>query len=218
MEENSLEVAKYIQIAKENYKQGRIYQANEIYKKLINQKIYTYDLLFSYGLFNKNINNLKIAKNLFVLSIKKYPSKINSYILLAEILRKENNVGDAINALHAAKKIEELNSEIDYNLAISYKTIKSFKEALVFIDDAVKKQPENKIYKILKADILIDCFQDEKAQELLCNLKLKKDSLLYFQSQILISTIFTNQKNYKLAEKILLELKKIFSKQKNFIS
>ena len=104
MEENSLEVAKYIQIAKENYKQGKIYQANEIYKKLINQKIYTYDLLFSYGLFNKNINNLRIAKNLLVLSIKKYPSKINSYILLAEILRKENNFSDAINALHAAKK------------------------------------------------------------------------------------------------------------------
>ena len=138
MKENSLEVKKYIQIANENYKQGNIYQANEIYKKLINQKIYTYDLLFSYGLFNKNINNLKIAKNLFVLSIKKYPSKINSYIFLAEILREENNVSDAIKALHAAKKIEELNSEIDYNLAISYKTIKSFREALVFINDAVK--------------------------------------------------------------------------------
>ena len=214
MEENSLEVAKYIQIAKENYKQGKIYQANEIYKKLINQKIYSYDLLFSYGLFNKNINNLKIAKNLFVLSIKKYPSKINSYILLAEILRKENNVSDAIKALNAAKKIDEFNSEIDYNLAISYKTIKSFREALVFIDDAVKKQPENKIYKILKADILIDCFQDEKAQELLCNLKFKKDSLLHFQSEILISKIFINQKNYKLAEEILLKLKKIFSKPK----
>ena len=133
MKENSLEVAKYIQIAEENYKQGQIYQANEIYKKLINQKIYTYDLLFSYGLFNKEINNLRIAKNLLILSIKKYPLKVNSYILLAEILRKENNFNDAINALHAAKKIDELNSEIDYNLAISYKTIKSFKEALVFI-------------------------------------------------------------------------------------
>ena len=46
MEENSLEVAKYIQIANQNYKKGKIYEANEIYKKLINQKIYTYDLLF----------------------------------------------------------------------------------------------------------------------------------------------------------------------------
>ena len=173
MKEDSSELTKYIQIAKKNYRQGNIYQANEIYKKLINQKIYTYDLLFSYGLFNKEINNLKIAKNLFVLSIKKYPSKINSYILLAEILRKENNLNDALKTLHAAKKIEKLNSEVDYNLSIIFKTIKSFKEAILSIDSAIKQQPENQIYKILKADILIECFQDEKAQELLCNLKLK---------------------------------------------
>ena len=59
MEENSLEVTKYIQIARKNFEEGNIYQANEIYKKLINQKIYTYELLFSYGLFCKEINNLK---------------------------------------------------------------------------------------------------------------------------------------------------------------
>ena len=78
MEENSLEITKFIQIARENYKQGNIHQANEIYRKLIKKKIYTYDLLISYGLFNKDINNLNIAKNLFILSIKKYPSKIKS--------------------------------------------------------------------------------------------------------------------------------------------
>ena len=100
MEENSLEVTKHIQIARKNFKEGNIYQANEIYKKLINQKIYTYELLISYGLFNKEINNLKIAKNLFILSIKKYPSKINTYILLAEIFRKENNVNDALRTFN----------------------------------------------------------------------------------------------------------------------
>ena len=104
MKEDSLEVAKYIQIAKINHRQGNIYQANEIYKKLINQKIYTYDLLISYGTFNKEINNLKIAKNLFILSINKYPLKINPYILLAEILRKENKINDALKTLYAAKK------------------------------------------------------------------------------------------------------------------
>ena len=214
MEETSFEVAKYIQIAKKYYRQGNIFQANEIYKKLINQKIYTYDLLISYGLFNKEINNLKIAKNLFILSIKKYPSKINSYILLSEILRKENNFNDAIKALNAAKKIEDLNSDIDYNLSISYKAIKLFKEAITFIDSAIKQQPDNQIYKILKADILIECFQDEKAKELLLNLKFQKDNPFYFQKEILISKIFINQKNYKFAEKVLLELKKLFSKQK----
>jgi len=68
MKENSLEITKYIQIARKKHKEGNIYQANEIYKNLINQKIYTYDLLISYGLFCKEINNLKIAKNLFFLA------------------------------------------------------------------------------------------------------------------------------------------------------
>ena len=109
MKENSLEISTYIQIARKNYEEGNIYQANEIYRKLINKKIYTYDLLISYGQFNKEINNLNIAKNLFILSIKKYPSKIKAYILLAEILRKENNCNDALKTLHTAKNIEKLN-------------------------------------------------------------------------------------------------------------
>ena len=213
MKENSLEITTYIQIARKNYEEGKIYQANEIYRKLINKKIYTYDLLISYGQFNKDINNLNIAKNLFILSIKKYPSKIKAYILLAEILRKENNCNDALKTLHIAKKIEKLNSDIDYNLSLTYKTIKLFKKAILFIDSAIKQQPENQIYKILKADILIFCSQEEKAQELLFNLKLKKESQLNFQREILISKAFVNQKKYSFAEEVLLKLKKIFSKQ-----
>ena len=214
MKENLSEITKYIQIARENHKKGNIYQANEIYKKLINQKIYTYDLLFSYGLFCKEINNLKIAKNLFVLSIKKYPSKINSYILLAEILRKENKVDDALKTLHAAKKIEKSNPDIDYNLSISYKTIKLFREAILSIDSAIKLQPKNQIYQILKADILVEFFKNEEAKKLLANLKLPNNSHLHFQREILISKIFINQKKYKKAEEVLLKLKKLFNKEK----
>ena len=213
MRENLSEITKYIHIARENHKKGNIYQANEIYKKLINQKIYTYELLISYGLFCKEINNLKIAKNLLILSIKKYPSKINSYILLAEILRKENQVNDALKTLYAAKKIEKLNPDIDYNLSISYKTIKSFREAILSIDSAIKLQPKNPIYQILKADILVEFFKNEEAKKLLVNLKLSNDSLLYFQKEILISKIFINQKKYKLAEDVLLGLRKLFYKE-----
>ena len=214
MKDDSLEITKHIQLARKYQKEGNIYQANEIYKKLINQKIYTYDLLFSYGQFNKEINNLKIAKNLFILSVKKHPSKINSYILLAEILRKENKVNDALKILQTAKKIEKFNAEIDYNLSISYKTINLFREAIISIESAIKQQPQNQIYQILKADIFIEFFKYEEAKELLLNLKLPKDSFLYFQREILISKIFINQKKYTLAEKVLLELRKLFSKER----
>ena len=213
MKENSLEVTKYIQIARKKHKEGNIYQANEIYRNLINQKIYSYDLLISYGLFCKEINNLKIAKNLFFLSIKKYPLKINSYILLAEILRKENNIKDALKTLYEAKKIDEFNSGVDYNLSITHKAINSFNDAIRFIDSAIKLQPKNQIYKILKADILIESFQNEEAKKLLLNFKLPNNSTLYFQKEILISKLYINQKEYILAEKALLELRKIFNKE-----
>ena len=214
MKENSLEITKFIQIAKKNHNEGNLYQANEIYKKLINQKIYTYDLLTSYGLFNKEINNLNIARNLFILSIKKYPLKINSYILLAEIFRKQNNINDALKTLYAAKKIEKFNADIDYNLSITYKVINSFQEAIISIDSAIKQKPENYVYQILKGDILIDLLKNEEAKELLLNLKLPKDSFVYFQKEILISKIFINQKKFKLAEEVLLDLKKLFIKEK----
>ncbi len=213
MKENSLEIIKYIQIARNKQKEGNIYQANEIYKNLINQKIYTYDLLISYGLFCKEINNLKIAKNLFFLSIKKYPLKINSYILLAEILRKENNIEDALKTLYEAKKVDEYNSDIDYNLAITHKDNKSFNDAIRFVDSAINLQPKNQIYKILKADILVESFQNEGAKKLLLNLKLPNDSLLFFQREILISKLYINQKEYISAEKVLLELRKSFNKE-----
>ena len=214
MKDDSLEIIKQIQLARKYQKERNIYQANEIYKKLINQKIFTYDLLFSYGQFNKEINNLQIAKNLFILSVKKYPSKINSYILLAEILRKENKVNDALKILQTAKKIEKFNAEIDYNLSISYKTINLFREAIFSIESAIQQQPDNQIYQILKADILIEFHKYEEAKELLLNLKLPKDSFSYFQREILISKIFINQKKYILAEKVLLELMKLFSKER----
>ena len=76
MRENSSEIIKYIHIARENQKKGNIYQANEIYKKLINQKIYTYELLISYGLFCKEINNLNIAKTYLFYLLRNIPQKL----------------------------------------------------------------------------------------------------------------------------------------------
>ena len=211
---NESEIIKYIQIANEKHKQGNLNQANEIYKKLIDQKIYTYELLISYGIFNRDINNLEIAKNLFIFSTRKYPLKIKPYLLLAEILRNQNKVNDSLKILYAAKKIEKFNSDIDYNISIIYKTIKSFKEAILYIDLAIKQQPENHIYKILKADILIESYKYDEAKELLINLKLLKNSSFYFQKEILISKIYINQNKFIKAEKVLLKLKKIFNRER----
>ena len=213
MKEDSLEISKYIQLAKKNQKEGRLKQANEIYKNLINKKIYTYELLISYGLFNKEINNLIVAKNLFTLAIKKYPLLIKSYILLAEIFRIQNNFNNAYEILMNAKKVEKDNADVDYNLSILFKTNKLYKEALIHINNALNNSPKIDLYKILKADILIDNFQNQEAEKVLGNLILDKNSNLYFQKELLFSRIFINQKNYVEAENTLLKLKNLFNNQ-----
>ena len=213
MKEDSLEISKYIQLAKKNQKEGRLKQANEIYKNLINKKIYTYELLISYGLFNKEINNLIVAKNLFTLAIKKYPLLIKSYILLAEIFRIQNNFNNAYEILMNAKKFEKDNADVDYNLSILFKTNKLYKEALIHINNALNNSPKIDLYKILKADILIDNFQNPEAEKVLGNLILDKNSNLYFQKELLFSRIFINQKNYVEAENTLLKLKNLFNNQ-----
>ena len=213
MELNLSEITKYIQIAKKNHKQGKLKEANQIYKNLINKKFFTYDLLISYGLFNKEINNLKIAKNLFTLSIKKYPLFIRPYLLLSEILSQESNFKEALKILFLAKEIEQNNSDVDYNLSILYKKNKLYKEALNYINNALIISPRIEIYKILKADVLIDNFQNQEAEEILGNLDLDKNSNLYFQKELLFSRVFINQKNYVEAENTLLKLKNLFNNQ-----
>ncbi len=213
MELNLSELTKHIQIAKKYHKEGKLKEANQIYKNLINKKFFTYDLLISYGLFNKEINNLKIAKNLFTLSIKKYPLFIKPYLLLAEILSLENSFKEALKILFLAKEIERNNSDIDYNLSIIYKKNKLYKESLNYINNALIISPKIEIYKILKADILIDNFQNQEAEQILRNLILDKNSNLYFKKELLFSRIFINQRDYVEAENTLLKLKTLFNNQ-----
>ena len=161
MERKILDVNTAIEIAKKKHKEGNLIQANEIYKGLIDKKIYTFDLLVTYGLFNIEIKNFVLAKKLFFFSIKKYPSFKKSYILLAEILSLENNFHEALKVLLSAKNINNNNSDVEYNLSVLYKKNKLYAEALNSINNALLASPDIEIYQILKADILIDKFENE---------------------------------------------------------
>ena len=103
MKENSLEITTYIQIARKNYEEGNIYQANEIYRKLINKKIYTYDLLISYGQFNKEINNLKNLKVIVALGKIAFDACVSFY-------KTNYNFSDKIKFQH--NKIYPLSNKI----------------------------------------------------------------------------------------------------------
>ena len=183
-------------------------------QSLINKKIYTYDLLVSYGIFNQEVKNFVLAKKLYITSINRFPVFTKPYILLAEILSTENNFKEALKVLLAAQKIKNRDSEIKYNLSVLYKKMGLLKEALSAINDALKFSPNIDIYQILKSDILMDMDENEKARKILLNLNLRQETNLYFHKEILIARSYSNQKNYEKAESVLLKLKISYEKQK----
>ena len=189
---------------------GNVAKAENIYSQLINNGLISYDLFFSYALLSRNISNFKFAKHLLNQSISKYPTKVDHYILLAEILRIEKDFSRAKELLLTACKINPRNSNSIYNLSLLYRDLNNNEEALSNINNAIKLMPSNYIYKLLKADLLKDInnlreselillglYSDEKIDD-------KKDILL------MLSTVKRLESNFKESEKFLLKIIELY--------
>ncbi len=94
-----------LDLAKNYLLSGDALQAKKIYSQLINEGVISYDLFFSYALLSRNCSEFKLAKELLILSISKYPTQVDHYILLAEILRLEKDFSRAQELLLTACKI-----------------------------------------------------------------------------------------------------------------
>ena len=195
-----------IDLAKNYLLSGDILEAKKIYSQLISKGNTSYDLLFSYALLSRNCLEFKLAKELLIRSISKYPNQVNHYILLAEILRLEKNFSKAQELLLTACKLNSRNSNSFYNLSLLYRDLNNVEDALSAVNKAIKLIPNNYVYKLLKADLLKDTnnFKESELilQELCCDEKIndKKDILL------MLSTVKSLNSNFKEAEKILLEI------------
>ena len=108
--EKKLDFAKSCLIA------GDVSHAEKIYSQLMNNGFISYDLFFSYALLSRNRSNFKFAKKLLTLSISRYPTKVDHYILLAEILRLEKDFKKAQELILIACKLNPRNSNSIYNL------------------------------------------------------------------------------------------------------
>ena len=78
-----IDLYKKIETAKVNLKAGNTSKANKIFQELLKTNNDSFDVLFAYGLFCKDLKNFNLAKRVFLNLIYKFPSSINSYILLA---------------------------------------------------------------------------------------------------------------------------------------
>jgi tetratricopeptide (TPR) repeat protein len=201
-----------LDLAKNYLSTGYVLQAKKIYSQLINKGIISYDLLFSYALLSRNCSEFRFAKELLFQSISRYPTKINHYILLAEILRLEKDFSRAQELLLTACKLNPRNSNSVYNLSLLYRDLNNVEDALNTIDKAIKLMPTNYVYKLLKADLLKDLnnFKESEIilQELCSDKKIddKKDILL------MLSTVKSLNSDFKESEKILLKTIELYPK------
>ena len=76
-------------LAKDYLLSGHILKAKKIYSDLINQGKKSYDLLFSYALLSRNCSEFKLAKELLIQSISRYPTQVDHYILLKLLYHQE---------------------------------------------------------------------------------------------------------------------------------
>ena len=150
----NINLLKKIEAAKIKQKAGKVLEADKIFQELLISNSGSFDLLYAYGIFCKEIRNFNLAKKVFLKLIKNFPSSINSYILLAEILKIENKFKDAERVLQKAVKINPNHGDLLYNFSLLYFALRNFDYATVYIDKAIKLSINNDIYKLLKSEII----------------------------------------------------------------
>jgi len=201
-----------LDLAKNYLLSGDVLQAKKIYSQLINKGITSYELLFSYALLSRNNSEFKLAKELLILSISKYPTQVDHYILLAEILRLEKDFSRAQELLLTACKINPRNSNSIYNLSLLYRDLNNIEEALSTINNAIKLAPTNYVYKLLKADLLKDKNNLNESELILLELYSDKKIDNKKDIMLMLSTVKRFKSNFKDSEKILLETIKLYPK------
>ena len=144
-----------IEFAKAKQKAGKIVEANKIFQDLLKSNGESFVVLYSYGLFCRDLKNFVIAKRVFFSLIKNFPESINSFILLSEILRLENKFIDAERVLLKALENHPNHADLIYNFSLLYFSMRKFDNALSYINKAIKLSSSNDIYKFLKAEIHI---------------------------------------------------------------
>ena len=205
-----IDLLKKIEEAKIKQNAGNSLEANQIFQVLLKSNNESFDLLYAYGLFCRDLKNFNLAKRVFLKLINKFPSSINSYILLAEILKIENKFKDAEKVLLKAIKIDPNHGDLLYNFSLFYFALRNFDYALVYIDKAIKLSINNDIYKLLKCEIYINKFNIDKALYLLEDLnnnnRIKKDNNKEIRINILLADAFLKKRKYEEAQIPLLKL------------
>lgn len=206
MELSNLEIMEKIDEARNFQKLGKFEEAEKVYSDSLINNGNSFDLIYSYALFSKDLKNFILAKKLLVNLTKKFPLKIRPYIVISDILIIENRFLEAEQVLLLARNIDSGNSDLLYNFSRLYWSGKNYGLALKNINKAINLNNNIDTYKIFKADILICIDQIDQALSILNVLKSDEKNNKQLQINILISQIYIRKKMFKNAEEILIKL------------
>ena len=134
MELSNQEIMEKINEARNFQKLGKFKEAEKVYSDSLINNGNSFDLIFSYALFSKDLKNFILAKRLLVNLTKKFPLKIRPYILISDILIIENRLLEAEQVLLLARNIDPRNSDLLYNFSRLYWSGKNFELALKKLD------------------------------------------------------------------------------------
>ena len=203
-----IDLLKKIEEAKINQKTGNVLAANKTFQELLKSNGNSFEVLYAYGLFCRDLKKFNLSKKVFLNLINNFPSSINSYILLAEILRLENKFNEAERILQKAMQADPNHGDLLYNFSLLYFASRNFNYALTYINKAIKLSTNNDVYKILKAEIYINQYNMDEAIKILEVLKNKKvpNDNNEVRVDILIANAYIKKRKYDAAEYILLDL------------
>ncbi len=194
-----------LKLAKDFLSRGKFKLAEEIYANLFKDGNTSYELLFNYALLNRNFLKFDVAKKLLFQSISQYPSKVDHYILLAEIIRLEKNFSKSEELLLTARKINSRNANVFYNLALLYREL-DFKKALNNINKAIKLLPNNHVYKLLQAEIFLSLDNIYEARSILNKLLIDGNIRDKKPIMLILSSLERRDKNFDRAEQLLIDI------------
>ena len=137
MELSNLEIMEKIDEARNFQKLGKFKEAEKVYSDSLINNGNSFDLIYSYALFSKDLKNFILAKKLLVNLTKKFPLKIRPYIVISDILTIENRLLEAEQVLLLARNIDPENGDLLYNFSRLYWSGKNYGLALKNINKAI---------------------------------------------------------------------------------
>ena len=121
-------------------------------------------------------------------------------------MRLEKNFQKATEFLLIARKINPRNSNVFYNFSLLYRDLDEIENAIKSINQAIKLDINNNLYKLLKADLLKDKNKFQESKLILNELYLKNSINDKKDILLMLSTVERLDSRFPESEKILLSL------------